>query len=227
MVIIAMRISLCNSETDLTSNTLGYRFTSMKTTLAERLNIAMQLRGNMTQGALAKASGISQPTIWRLIKGEAKGTKKLVDIANALNVNAEWLANGVGDMEGNNPTPRVDRIDNNSYVPVWTVSGQTNDSVVAPDGKVTPHWRAYILDRNSGCSEAPAGSIVIVDTSLKPGTNDLVVAINGGSVSVYRFLDGGSDGYLSVDDSRIPLLDLSLSAELVGVAIFILRDLRR
>lgn len=222
-----MSMKLCNSETNLTSNTLGYRFTSMKTTLAERLIHAMQLRGNMTQGALAKASGISQPSIWRLLKGQAKGTKKLVDIANALNVNADWLANGVGDIEGDNFTPKFDNVDSNIYVPVWTNEGKTNDFVVAPGGKATSSWRAYIMERNSGCSEAPAGSIVIVDTSIKPGTNDLVVATVSGSVSVYRFLDGGNGGYLSVDDSRIPLVDLSLSAELVGVGIFILRDLRR
>ncbi|MCV4656496.1 helix-turn-helix domain-containing protein, partial [Escherichia coli] len=41
-----------------------------KETLADRLNEAMNLAG-MSQGALAKASGIAQPTIWRLVSGNA------------------------------------------------------------------------------------------------------------------------------------------------------------
>ena len=54
-----------------------------KETLAERLNQAMDLSG-MSQGALAKASGVAQPTIWRLTSGNARGSTKIVEIANAL-----------------------------------------------------------------------------------------------------------------------------------------------
>jgi len=68
-----------------------------KETLADRLNQAMTLAG-MSQGALAKASGVAQPTIWRLASGNARGSTKIVEMANALGVRTEWLSTGVGPM---------------------------------------------------------------------------------------------------------------------------------
>lgn len=77
-----------------------------KETLAERLNQAMELSG-MSQGALAKASGVAQPTIWRLTSGNARGSTKIVEIANALGVRTEWLSTGVGPMRGDGQMPAI------------------------------------------------------------------------------------------------------------------------
>jgi phage repressor protein C with HTH and peptisase S24 domain len=66
-------------------------------TLADRLNYAMHEMG-MSQGQLAKVANMAQPTIWRIASGNAKGTTKIVDIANALGVRTEWLADGSGPM---------------------------------------------------------------------------------------------------------------------------------
>ncbi|MFC6122200.1 XRE family transcriptional regulator [Citrobacter bitternis] len=68
-----------------------------KESLADRLNQAMELTG-ISQGALAKASGVAQPTIWRLTSGNARGSTKIVEIANALGVRVEWLSTGEGPM---------------------------------------------------------------------------------------------------------------------------------
>lgn len=51
----------------------------------------------MTQGALAEAVGMAQPSVWKLLK-DAKGSKKAVDIANVLRVRPEWLTSGSGPM---------------------------------------------------------------------------------------------------------------------------------
>ncbi|HBL9527054.1 TPA: helix-turn-helix transcriptional regulator, partial [Salmonella enterica subsp. enterica serovar Kentucky] len=75
-----------------------------KETLSDRLNKAMELAG-MSQGALAKASGVAQPTIWRLTSGNARGSTKIVEIANALGVNSEWLSTGIGPMKKDGTTP--------------------------------------------------------------------------------------------------------------------------
>lgn len=77
-----------------------------KETLAERLNQAMELSG-MSQGALAKAAGIAQPTIWRLTSGNARGSTKIVEIANALGVRTEWLSTGVGPMRADGQIPEI------------------------------------------------------------------------------------------------------------------------
>lgn len=77
-----------------------------KETLAERLNQAMTASG-MSQGALAKASGVAQPTIWRLTSGNARGSTKIVEIANALGVRSEWLSTGVGPMRSDGLQPVI------------------------------------------------------------------------------------------------------------------------
>lgn len=220
-----MSINLYNSNENLIFNTHDYKFAFMKTTLSERLQKAMKYRGNMTQGALAEASGVAQPTIWRLVNGKAKGSVKLVDIANALGVNVDWLANGIGEMEGSNNEQKF-RLDKSLNISVWDETGETDDFVLSPMGKPLPSYRAYVLSRNTGCAEAPSGSIAIVDTEITPGTGDLVIAQVNNSISVYKFLDGGSHGFLSVDDNRVPLIDLS-SALFIGVVVFLVRDFRR
>ncbi|EMI4429587.1 helix-turn-helix domain-containing protein [Providencia rettgeri] len=220
-----MSIKIYNSNENLIFNTHDYKFASMKTTLSERLQEAMKYRGNMTQGALAEASGVAQPTIWRLVNGKAKGSVKLVDIANALAVNIDWLASGTGEMEGPNKEPKF-RLDKSLNIPVWSESGETEEFVISPIGKPLPSYRAYVLDRNTGCAEAPNGSIAIIDTEITPGTGDLVIAQVNNSISVYKYLDGGSHGFLAVDDNRVPLIDLS-SSHLVGVVVFLIRDFRR
>lgn len=75
-----------------------------KESLAQRLNQAMELSG-MSQGALAKASGVAQPTIWRLARGNARGSTKIVEIANALGVRTEWLSTGDGPMRNDGQQP--------------------------------------------------------------------------------------------------------------------------
>ena len=73
-------------------------------TLADRLNYAMHEMG-MSQGQLAKAANMAQPTIWRITSGNARGTTKIVEIANALGVRSEWLSNGTGPMRGDDQQP--------------------------------------------------------------------------------------------------------------------------
>ncbi|MBS6076116.1 MAG: helix-turn-helix transcriptional regulator [Citrobacter freundii] len=68
-----------------------------KTSFSERLNIAMRERG-VTQGALAEAVGMAQPSVWKLASGGAKGSRKTVQIAHVLGVRPEWLSDGIGPM---------------------------------------------------------------------------------------------------------------------------------
>ncbi|MGA8121295.1 helix-turn-helix domain-containing protein [Rouxiella badensis] len=223
-----MTIVISNSNEHLTLYTPSYKFTDMKTTLSERLKIAMDLHGKrMSQGTLAKLSGISQPTVNRLLTGKVSGSGHLIQIANALDVDAEWLATGKGEMLKGKMTPIAEKLESLKAVPLWNAEGKTEEAVICPIGKPTSSWRAYVLEKNSGCREATAGSLIFVDTEASPGTKDYVVARVGKDVSVYSYLSGGAKGYLAVDDERIPLVDLSSTGELIGVVQFILRDMRR
>ncbi|WP_243677230.1 helix-turn-helix domain-containing protein [Sodalis glossinidius] len=222
-----------NAFMHLTNNTHPYKLQSMKTTLSERLFQAMSVR-NISQSALAKAAGMAQPTIWRLVKGQSQGTTKLVDIANALSVNVEWLANGSGDMDSSQGVKDLSALCNNAthtnFFPVelWSDNNRpTGEFIYAPNAIKSKTCQAYVLKRNSGCLEAPAGTIIVVDIDELPGNGDLVYAHVNGGYSVYRFVDGGPMGFLSVDDKRVPLVEVSSDSGIIGVVVFLLRDLKR
>lgn len=85
-----------------------------KETLADRLNLAMEQSG-MSQGALAKASGVAQPTIWRLTSGNARGSTKIVEIANALGVRTEWLSSGIGPMRNDGQQSGKPAVNHSKY----------------------------------------------------------------------------------------------------------------
>lgn len=58
--------------------------------IGERVGQLMRARG-LTQQALAKLVGVTQPTIGRIINGETKETPKLHELARALHTTAEYL----------------------------------------------------------------------------------------------------------------------------------------
>ena len=62
----------------------------------------MNLAGFPSQSALARASGVPQPTINRILKGTGKQgpeSKTIEQLAHACNVSVEWLQQGRGPME--------------------------------------------------------------------------------------------------------------------------------
>lgn len=223
-MIIPMGMKNINTIRNLTRNTLRYNFYTMKT-IAERLKHAMHHAGDISQKGLAEAAGVSQPTIWKLLNNKTKKSKELPSIAGALGVNLEWLATGKGEMAGSEQTLHP-RIDFSRLVPVWDENGDTGDYITSPGGKTEKSWRAYVMRRNSGIEEAPAGTIIIVDTAIEPGTDDIVLAMMSGRVSAYRYVTGtDGSGFLSVDDKRVPMASASKDS-LIGVAIYLIRDLR-
>lgn len=64
---------------------------------AERLIHARTARG-LTQAQLAAASGLSQSAIANYESGSRRTSKKLLPLAAALQVDAQWLFNGKGPM---------------------------------------------------------------------------------------------------------------------------------
>lgn len=73
-------------------------------TFSGRLSLAMK-EAKMTQGSLAEAVGMAQPSIWRLVSGGAKGSTRVVDLARVLGVRAEWLSTGSGPMRNDGQQP--------------------------------------------------------------------------------------------------------------------------
>lgn len=85
-------------------------------TFSERLNLAMRESG-YTQGALAAAVGMAQPSVWKLVSGGANGSRKTVQIAQVLGVNPEWLSSGIGPMrnDGQLPILPVAKVDSDVF----------------------------------------------------------------------------------------------------------------
>lgn len=67
-------------------------------TLPERL-IYARTRLDMSQGEVAKAAGMKQPSYGQIESGETKRSKFIYDIAKVLKVSPEWLIDGVGDID--------------------------------------------------------------------------------------------------------------------------------
>ncbi|MFA1238690.1 XRE family transcriptional regulator [Serratia odorifera] len=74
-------------------------------TFAERLNAAMDAAG-ISQGKLAAIIGVSQPAVQKMTAGKTQGSKKIIEIASALGVRAEWLADGSGIMRDDDIQPK-------------------------------------------------------------------------------------------------------------------------
>ena len=73
------------------------------TTLGQRIAIARKSHKPLiTQGELAKRTGMTQANISQIEIGKYSETPKIVEIANALNVNIHWLQSGKGLMQNQN-----------------------------------------------------------------------------------------------------------------------------
>ena len=79
----------------------------MRDTIADRLKSALKAAG-LSPAQLARLSGATDQNLSQILLGRNKGDLKsttLFDLADALNINARWLALGTG------PRDRDDRID--------------------------------------------------------------------------------------------------------------------
>lgn len=74
---------------------------SRRMDLSARLDYAMRMAGYGSQTALARASGVSQSAVNRILKGLGKqgpDTATIIKLARACGVNSEWLTSGIGQM---------------------------------------------------------------------------------------------------------------------------------
>nr|DAN98890.1 MAG TPA: Repressor protein CI [Caudoviricetes sp.] len=67
-------------------------------TLSERLTSLMYEKG-ISQAELARLIGIKQPSVFKILSGETRNPKKILEIATALNVDPHWLKTGEGDPD--------------------------------------------------------------------------------------------------------------------------------
>ncbi|MCB5318659.1 helix-turn-helix transcriptional regulator [Yersinia massiliensis] len=108
--------------------------------------------GGHTQGSLAKAVGMAQSSVWKLVSGGAKGSRRLVDIARVLGVRPEWLSDGSEPMResGVKPHHPASTIPPESEwvgVDVWDSS-----TPLGEDDVEIPYYKSIELAAGNGCS---------------------------------------------------------------------------
>lgn len=84
-------------------------------TFSERLIMAMNAAG-LSQGQLAEKVGLSQPAIQKMTSGKTTGSRKMVELANALGVRPDWLSSGEGAMSDDGQKPTAKRVDSRESV---------------------------------------------------------------------------------------------------------------
>lgn len=184
-------------------------------TLAERLAQAMKETGFESQTKLAKSSGVEQSAISKILAGASKTSKNSGKLAQAMGISADWLINGAGSMYGGAESS-IQKIDVSRLVKVFDEKGFTGE-VITWMSELPDNYRAYIMKRNTGIAQAPAGSVIIVNPDKVPSTNDLVATLVSGAVSVFRYhISGDGSGFLSVDDPRIPLTSVRSDSDIIG-----------
>lgn len=110
-------------------------------TLAERLKQARK-NANKTQSQVAEAVGMKQPSYQALESGKNQKTAYIVDIANFLDVNPEWLLTGETDLSAIDKTLNPYQSEaslSNKKVAVW------NDGDIVPEGMIPIRYLTNIV----------------------------------------------------------------------------------
>ncbi len=114
-------------------------------TLAQRLKIAMESSG-CTQIKLAELVGVTQGAIQKLVSGKAKSTRNLLDIAEALKVNPQWLNSGEGEMR---PAKMSTMPPENEW---QSVEAWDEGTPLGDDEVYIPFYKSIELAAGVGCS---------------------------------------------------------------------------
>ncbi|WP_128805090.1 S24 family peptidase [Klebsiella michiganensis] len=195
-------------------------------TFAERLNAAMIAAG-VSQGQLAEMVGVSQPAIQKMTSGKTNGSRKMVELANALGVRPEWLSSGQGAMreDGQQPQSQLTKTGDSDVFRLdvldLTVSagpGIINQEFVeilrsveyAPaearhmfDGRKAENVRIINVRGDSMSGTIEPGDLLFVDISVKSFDGDGIYAFLYDDTAHVKRLQKMKDKLLVISDNKI------------------------
>ena len=196
---------------------------TMKTTLSERLKEARLARG-LTQKALGDLVGVSQAAIQKIETGKANQTTKIVEIANALGVRAEWLSSGVGNMSDSTVQPiqstvshskyfKIDVLDievsagpgviNREFVEVLrSVEYSFDDARHMFDGRKAENIRIINVRGDSMSGTIEPGDLLFVDITVKSYDGDGIYAFLYDDTAHVKRLQMMKDKLLVISDNK-------------------------
>lgn len=195
-------------------------------TFSERLGLAMK-EADITQGALAEAVGMAQPSVWKLVSGGAKGSKKSVEIARVLGVRPEWLSSGRGPMRDNGQQPvqfsekkedtgifRIDVLDltvsagpgtiNNEFVEVLrSVEYSVDNARQMFGGRKPENLRIINVKGDSMSGVIEPGDLLFIDIAVQRFDGDGIYAFLYDDVAHVKRLQMMKDKLLVISDNKI------------------------
>lgn len=196
---------------------------NMKTTLSERLKEARLARG-LTQKALGDLVGVSQAAIQKIETGKANQTTKIVEIANALGVRAEWLSSCVGNMSDSTVQPiqstvshskyfKIDVLDievsagpgviNREFVEVLrSVEYSFDDARHMFDGRKAENIRIINVRGDSMSGTIEPGDLLFVDITVKSFDGDGIYAFLYDDTAHVKRLQMMKDKLLVISDNK-------------------------
>jgi phage repressor protein C with HTH and peptisase S24 domain len=110
----------------------------------ERVKLAFKMSG-LSQHQLAEKVGISQPAIQKILSGRSNSSRKLVEIANALDVDLFWLTTGSGEMKKGN-------INSNAKI-LGTIEDWDSDTPLDDDEVEVPFYKDIRLSAGNGFAD--------------------------------------------------------------------------
>ena len=191
----------------------------------------------MSQPELAKAAGITQPTVSNIESGRNKGSTFAVQLATALKVSPHWLATGRGPKELNNIS---DGLIIRATVPLisWTTAGKWGEvqdplppggaeEWIATTATVSPAAFALRIIGDSMEPRIPDGSIVIIDPQAPYSHGKIVLAkrtMDQEATLKQLWYDGPVPKLRPLND-RYPILEMPTDTRIIGVAVKLELDL--
>lgn len=195
-------------------------------TLAQRMKFARKRLG-LTQAEVAKDSGLKQPDISKIERGEILRTTGLLGLARALKCDPHWLDTGDGnprfdelsDPSNVSPGPRIrgsvpllSSVQAGAFKEVLDSDYPGGDGVVMIPTTMPVNRYTFAL-RVQGDSMEPKfteGMLLIVEPELDPQPGDYVIAKNGSEETTFKQLvKDGVDWFLKPLNPRYPIKPLN------------------
>lgn len=192
----------------------------------------------LSQAQLAEKSGVSQVTIQHLESGRNSTSKKLLDIARALGVTAEWLASGEGPRrEASNVQPVSQQPESFRYPVIsWVAAGAWAEAVepFPPgysdryemsdyDSKGVAFWLEVKGDSMTSPvgTSIPEGMLILVDTEAEAIPGKLVVAklADSNEATFKKLVEDGGRRFLKPLNPAYPTEMCLEGCRIVGVVV--------
>lgn len=190
---------------------------------SQRLQMAMS-EGGFTQGSLAKAVGMAQSSIFKLLNG-ANSSRKTVDIAKVLGVRPEWLASGSEPMRAdgqvispsspaNEGVFRLEVLDfsvsagpgviNSEFVEVLhSVEYSTEEARQMFNGRKPEQIRIINVRGDSMSGTIEPGDLLFVDISIQHFDGDGIYAFVYDETAHVKRLQKMKDRLIVLSDNKI------------------------